>query len=71
VPFKSKAQERFMYAKHPELAKEFQATTPNDASLPERAGRPTKSQSTRKRRTSTRDYDRGMLHSSDINQQPK
>lgn len=37
MPFKSKAQARFMYAKHPKLAKEFAAHTESIKSLPEHA----------------------------------
>lgn len=36
MPFKSKAQRRFMYANHPKLAKEFEAKTPKDKKLPEK-----------------------------------
>lgn len=36
MPFKSKAQQRFMYAVHPELAREFQAETPKNVKLPEK-----------------------------------
>ncbi len=36
MPFTSKAQRRFMYAKHPKLAKEFEAKTPKGKKLPER-----------------------------------
>lgn len=36
MPFKSKAQRRFMYAKHPKLAKEFEAATPKGKKLPEK-----------------------------------
>lgn len=35
MPFKSQAQRRFMYAKHPEIAKEFESKTPKGKSLPE------------------------------------
>lgn len=35
MPFKSKAQMRLMYAKNPELAKEFAAHTKNIKKLPE------------------------------------
>lgn len=35
MPFKSKAQERYLYANKPELAKEFAAKTPKKAKLPE------------------------------------
>lgn len=37
--FASKAQARFMYAKHPTMAKEFADKTPNMAALPERSGK--------------------------------
>ncbi len=33
MPFKSKAQRKFMYAKHPELAEEFEAATPKGKKL--------------------------------------
>lgn len=35
MPFVSKAQRAFMYAKHPGLAAEFEAATPKGARLPE------------------------------------
>ncbi|MFI4954534.1 MAG: hypothetical protein ACHP9Y_01325 [Gammaproteobacteria bacterium] len=35
MPFKSKAQQRFMFAKHPEIAKEFADATPDIKKLPE------------------------------------
>lgn len=35
MPFKSEAQRRFMYAKHPAIAKEFESATPKGAKLPE------------------------------------
>ncbi len=35
VPFKSKAQERWMYSQHPEMAKRWAAHTPKSAKLPE------------------------------------
>lgn len=38
MPFKSKAQERFMFAKHPEIAKEFSNHTKSIKSLPEHQG---------------------------------
>lgn len=66
MPFKSISQKKWMYSNHPEMAKQWQADTPNDASLPERASNPSKSSKSRTRRTSDRDYDRGMLHSSDV-----
>ena len=34
MPFVSQAQRRFMHAKHPELAKEFEAATPKGKKLP-------------------------------------
>ncbi len=36
MPFKSKKQRAFMYAKHPKLAKEFERATPKGAKLPEK-----------------------------------
>lgn len=36
MPFESKAQRRFMYAKHPEIAERWQKHTPKDKKLPER-----------------------------------
>lgn len=35
MPFVSQAQRRFMYAKHPEIAKEFESKTPHGKKLPE------------------------------------
>lgn len=35
MPFKSKAQMRFLFAKHPEIAKRWAAETPKDADLPQ------------------------------------
>lgn len=35
MPFKSKAQERFLFAKKPKIAKEFAAETPNIKALPQ------------------------------------
>lgn len=37
MPYKSQVQRRFMYAKHPKLAKEFEEKTPKGADLPEHA----------------------------------
>lgn len=37
IPFTSKAQVRYMYAKHPEIAKEFASKTQSIKSLPEHA----------------------------------
>ena len=36
MPFKSKAQQKLMFAKHPEMAKEMASKTPNMKALPER-----------------------------------
>lgn len=35
MPFKSKAQRRYFYAKDPEVAKEFEKETPKGKKLPE------------------------------------
>lgn len=35
MPFKSDAQRKFLFAKHPEIAKEFASKTPKGANLPE------------------------------------
>ncbi len=35
MPFESEAQRRFMFAKHPKLAKEFSEATPKNANIPE------------------------------------
>ena len=39
MPMKSKAQRRFLHAKHPGLAREFEAATPAGARLPEHAAK--------------------------------
>lgn len=39
MPFKSKAQMKFMFSKHPEMAKEWADKTPDMAKLPERKKR--------------------------------
>lgn len=36
MPFKSKAQRRYLYANEPEVAKEFEAHTPKGKKLPEK-----------------------------------
>jgi hypothetical protein len=36
-PFKSNAQRKFMYSRHPELAKEFEKATPKGKKLPQHA----------------------------------
>lgn len=35
MPFKSEAQRRYLWMKHPEIAKEFAAHTPKKKELPE------------------------------------
>lgn len=35
MPFRSQAQRRFLFAKHPDIAREFAAATPKGAKLPE------------------------------------
>lgn len=35
MPFQSKAQRRFMYARHPQMAKEWEEHTPKGKKLPE------------------------------------
>ncbi len=39
MPFKSKAQRRFLYAARPELAKEWESVTPKNAKLPEKTSK--------------------------------
>ena len=39
MPFRSLAQQRYMWAKHPEIAKEFQEKTPKDKKLPEKVSK--------------------------------
>lgn len=39
MPFRSKAQQRFMFAKHPRIAKRWAKETKNFKSLPERKGK--------------------------------
>jgi len=36
MPFQSKAQQKFMFAKHPKIAKRWAAETPDMADLPEK-----------------------------------
>ena len=36
MPFKSKAQQRFMFSQHPTMAKRWAKETPNMAKLPEK-----------------------------------
>ena len=43
MPFKSKAQAKFMFAKHPEVAKEFAAATPSIKTLPAKVAPPSRS----------------------------
>jgi len=39
MPFKSKAQQRYMFAKHPKIAKRFAEETPNMKKLPKKVKR--------------------------------
>lgn len=39
MPFKSEAQARFMFAKHPKIAKEFASKTKSIKALPEKIHR--------------------------------
>lgn len=36
MPFKSQQQRKFMYAKHPEMAKEWEEKTPKGKALPKK-----------------------------------
>lgn len=36
MPFQSKAQERFMYSQHPDIAKRWQKETKNQSKLPDK-----------------------------------
>ena len=38
MPFRSKSQQRYLFAKHPKIAKEFAKETEDIKSLPEKAG---------------------------------
>ena len=42
MPFKSKAQQRFMFATHPNIAREFAAHTKNFKSLPNKLAKKVK-----------------------------
>jgi hypothetical protein len=48
MPFKSKAQERYLFAKKPALARRWAKLTKNDKHLPERKGNDADSKSERK-----------------------
>lgn len=39
MPFKSQRQRAFMYAVHPEMAKEWEEKTPKGTKLPEKVGK--------------------------------
>ena len=39
MPFKSQAQRKFMYAKHPEMAQEWEEKTPKGKKLPKKAAK--------------------------------
>ena len=38
MPFKSEAQRKFLYARHPKIAERWQAHTPKGKELPEKVG---------------------------------
>lgn len=42
MPFKSKAQAKYMFAKHPKIAKEFAEKTPDMKALPKYSGKGTR-----------------------------
>lgn len=42
MPFKSKQQAKFMFAKHPKMAKEWAKKTPSISALPKYSGKGTK-----------------------------
>lgn len=48
MPFRSKAQRRYLYATHPELAKEFEAATPKGKKLPEKVSKKKKRKRSKK-----------------------
>jgi len=49
MPFKSKSQARFLFAKKPDVAREFASKTKNYKALPEHKSKP--KSKTRKRKT--------------------
>lgn len=49
MPFKSKQQRKYMYARHPEMAKRWEEETPTGKRLPQKLGR--------KRKTTKRSRD--------------
>ena len=55
MPFKSKVQRRFLFWKHPEIAKRWAEETPKGAKLPERKKR------VKRRRKIRRSTDRGRF----------
>ena len=44
MPFKSKAQRRYLEANHPDIAKQWAAETPKGLKLPEHVTKPEKKQ---------------------------
>jgi hypothetical protein len=54
MPFRSQAQRRYLYAKHPEVAKEFEAATPKGKKLPERVKKNAKASTAPRARTGRR-----------------
>lgn len=49
MPFKSQAQRRLLYAKHPEIAKKWSEEYPNQGKLPERVGKKKAKKKTKKK----------------------
>ena len=61
MPFKSLAQQKWMYANKPELAKQFESETPSGVKLPNRVGAKSaseKRQLARQRRTQKKNNER-------------
>lgn len=51
MPFKSEAQRKYLYANHPEVAKEFAEHTPKNAKLPKRVSKKSSTKPKRKKGT--------------------
>jgi len=49
MPFRSESQRRFMYAKHPEIAKRWSKEYPNQGDLPEHVKQKALKEATNKR----------------------
>lgn len=48
MPFKSKAQQKYLFAKHPEIAKVFAEHTPNIKKLPNKVAKKKSSKAKKK-----------------------